>query len=255
VQLVLRQCGGLIRELTIGDILVLTSAPGSEIEPWKLDGTITMCPAGASPHKPQHGDSRLTIYNRSFDAGNVFELSGLLRLRNLGHIKRFTFLPHGLKVLDDIVNLGPRRRHLSLGQHFYLPLLGIDQLDGVRWIDPSGLDKVVSGRLEDGRPISGTMSDFIPALLRGDTVVIDHFGGSAILEIPGVGRVLLTATATKNGVARPVSIWIWHRPGSKTFSFEPVAGVGFDSTGRLRHDLIGLKPNESVQLTCSIVLP
>ena len=254
MRLVVRRQGALIRELVVQGIPILTGAIGEWLEGWKVNGTITVCPAGPSRRKPQHGDSRLTDYVRAFGVRRALELRAFLPLRQLGHVKSFNLMENGLEVIDEIVNLGKGTRRLSLGEHFYLWLSGVDALQGVRWLNLDGTDKVFTGVLANGTAVSdSTLADFEPALLRGETIFTDDFTGRVILFIPGVGWVSIEAKAYRDGMRMPVALWWWHREETNTLCCEPVAGIGF-RRGRQRHDLITLRPGQTLRLVCRVAL-
>jgi hypothetical protein len=254
-RLVVRARGALIRSLTLGGVPVLVSAPVADSwhEPWKLDGTISMCPAGPSRGKPQHGESRLCDYSCLRPTSGTMQLRAFLRLQDLGHIKEFTLLPDGLEITDEITNLGSSTWRGSLGEHLYLPLPGVDQLV-MRWLNTTGGNQLLSGRLEDGSFLAGTLSSFQPVLSAGGTVTVADFNGAAQLAIPGTGTVLVEATLLREGKDRPITTWLWHRPGTATWCFEPVAGVGFRTSGRIRNDRLSLAPGQCMKLTCRVRL-
>lgn len=255
VELIVRLQGGAIMSLQVGGKFVLRSAAiGNKIQPAKLgDATITMGPPGPGKKgQPQHGNWRRTIYLVTGSGPGWLELTAFDPDRELLHVKTFHLLPDGLQLTDRFVNLGDPGGQ-GMGEHYYLATPGVAAPSRIRILDDAGSDLRFTGRLENGTDLTGTLATFLPTLQQSGTVSVSSFGEALRLDVPGIGRLLLTASAMHEelGVI-PVDWWLWRRRGSATSCFEPVAGTSTSPGGLFLNDLIRLGHNQVMQLVSTV---
>ncbi len=251
--------GALIEDLRVGDTQVLTSVDVKDPEtgddflrPLKRDGTITVLPYGPSPAGPQHGPSRYNQYNIASSAANRLELTAR-DPQGYGHLKTLVAEADGATITDEVVNLSGNEARMSVGEHFYFPVQEAE-LAQVKFLNESGEETSFATGVEDKGNAHGKLSDFLDELMDGKTLHIEGFTGSQSISIPGLGVIELGADAQVEGQKQAVSLLIWHRPGTNTICFEPVAGVAMDSEGREQSDGVALGAGETVTLTSRVRL-
>lgn len=255
--LLIRKEGATIRRLQVNGVDVLTTGTdlgdnAMEQQPLKIDATHTMLPAGPNEIGPQHGLSRYLDYEVGHSTKSSVSLRARDPLRNLGHTKELELQPDGLEVTDRVESLGADTIGISVGEHLYFSVAE-KNLPGIRFIDEDGSDTTIRGHREDGSEFVGNYSDTLADISIGETVFDENFPGTQLIEIPGIGRIRLTARLSKSEDNMPVYLFMWHRPGANTVCFEPVAGFNVGSDG-MHNDRIVLEPGESLELQSKIQL-
>jgi hypothetical protein len=249
VRLVARLEGGVILLLAVDGVPVLTSTVniGDPEQPAKPKaGTHTMCPPGPNDTGPDHGNCRGTVYVETNRGPDWLELTAFDPDRGLYHVKTFCLLKDGLRVVDRFINLGQKSGEAT-GEHLYFATTGVNALRGIRMMSALGSDLELAVRHENGSDEHGTLDTFVPALLEGKTVSM-AFDGAVWLYFPRKGLVLLEALATHEGRQLPLRLWAWHRDGTDTACFEPVAGTKLSPSGEATNHHIPLGRAQVMEL-------
>lgn len=255
--LLVRQTGAIIRVLKLGNVEVLTTGtkldPDKAEQPMKIDAAHTMLPVGPSKLGTQHGASRYIDYEVVSSTDSSVVLHAVDPLRNLGHTKTIELRGGSAVIVDDVENLNASEVAISLGEHFYFKAAEKD-LAKVRMVEADGSATRLHGHTIEGLGFDGEYKDALEVIRDGGTVHAESYSGSQMIEIPGMGRIKLVAQSKNSrGQAIQVDLHVWHRPGSDTVAFEPVAGFRDDDAGP-HNDGIKLMAGESVQLRSEIWL-
>ncbi len=253
--LLIRPEGAMILGLSVNGKTILTSPDlGTDFQqPVKIDATHTMLPAGMAEFGPQHGASRYLKYETDHAIHSEAQLSARDGLHELGHTKTFQVLPNGLQIIDDVVKLGEETEGLSLGEHFYFKV-DQQQIPEIEMLDSSGVATDITVRRKDGSTQTGTIRDLWPELSEGNSFFYEGFDGSQLLRLPTGDILKIEAHAESPDGAIPVQMLIWHRPGTDTVCFEPLAGRTLDSDGNLKNSSIVLQPHQTMQLTSQVTI-
>lgn len=291
VELKVRTEGAIIRDLRVDGTQILassdTSVHLSEVktrkefafednpQPLKIDGTITTLPYGPTDGGPQHGLSRILTYESiPRSSANSLNLMARDPVMDLNHFKEFVVEPDGLSVVDEVVNTSDHETNLSIGEHYYFAV-DKEKLADVKFLDETGAEQSIRVRKElgedddheaiYGEEETGTLSSFLDDLKDGKTLYLEGFTGTQVISIPGIGEITLTAEAVTNlsagnmaddanGQTQSVALLIWHRPGTDTICFEPVAGVTINSEGREVTDGLTIPAGKLASFTSRVKL-
>lgn len=262
--MVVRQIGATILGLRLNGIDVLTTGtdltPDEPDERIKIDATHTMLPAGPNDQGPiqgpQHGPSRYLEYgvDQPDEASAFFRAH--VPMWDLDHSTAFRVGGGTAEIVDTAANVTDAETGLSIGKHLYLKVAEED-LPNIRFVETDGSDTRLAGHKQSGKagePFEGDFTDIVDHISQGKTVFHERFTGSQLIEITGIGRLRLSANALgPDGQAVPVMLWLWHRPGSDTVCFEPVAGFRVDESGFYNTE-IPVSPGGSIQLKTKLEL-
>lgn len=268
----IRPVGAYITTLNVGGLPLLTS-PGRNPyrpdeplpdtiagEPVKMDAAHSMVPVGITKgqYVDRHGNSRYRPYQVYGEpASGEVVLDAHDDDYGLEHSKTYQLQADGLTVIDSLENTGDSEQHLSIGEHFYIPVQEAD-IRGITILDGSGNATSLELHQMDGEALTGSFADMDAGLQAGETFF--HMlpsGGSRSFAFPD-GRVVTVSAKVESsdGLSNTAGLFIWHRPGSDTLCIEPLAGAivaDSDQTpGLLTNTGIVLTPGVTVSLTSSI---